>query len=432
MLFPIHNKPQFTPQHAELLQNSPVDMQGPGTILRDFEMFLAFFSAGRTPLTKGRQLSLKTLPDLNAQLSRPLALGLTRPQQKAFPHLEGLYLLLRASGLTRVEVQGKSPVLVVDERALEVWQALNPTERYCTLLEVWLLGGHPEVIGRTRRGLFPLARAFDFWASLFGYIPDAGTTMEADPGLEASLYLFEPYNLALLELFGLLEIEHLPPVPGAGWQFGQLRRTAWGDALYALLYTGFFAEIENVIALEVEPAPASGQLQPILQPYLPAWQQTFALPQPEFRDGIYTFRVDLGEAVWRRIAIPAKAHLDSLADAILEAFEFFDFMHLYLFSYRDQRGWEVQACHSEVEDATVWAAEVAIGDLPLPVGDTMLFWFDFGDNWEFNVRLERITPQTTPPLGFTLMLEAHGEAPEQYPHWEDEWDGDWEEEGEAA
>ncbi|MDX9953160.1 MAG: plasmid pRiA4b ORF-3 family protein [Anaerolineae bacterium] len=427
MFFFIQNKPQFTPQHAELLRNSPVDAQGPGTILRDFEMLLAFFSAGRMPLTKGRQLTLKALPNLNAQLSRPLALGLSRPLQKAFPHLEGLYLLLRASGLTRVEIQGKSPVLVVDERALEAWQALNPTERYCTLLEVWLLGAQPQIIGRTRWGLISFGSTFDFWVSLVSRIPDTGTTLKADPGLEASLYLFETYNLALLELFGLLEIEHLPPVPGAGWQIGLLHRTAWGDALCALLYTNFFAELANVIARAVEPAPTPGQLLPVLQPYLLAWQQTLALPTPEFRDGIYIFRVDLGGTVWRRIAIPAKADLDDLANAILDAFEFSDRMHLYLFSYRDRRGLEVHAYHREVEDADVWAVEVTIGDLPLPVGDAMLFWFDFGDNWEFNVRLESIEPQSTPPVVDTVVLEAHGEAPEQYPIWEDDWDGDWEE-----
>lgn len=49
----------------------------------------------------------------------------------------------------------------------------------------------------------------------------------------------------------------------------------------------------------------------------------------------------------------------------------------------------------------------------------MLFVYGFGDKWEFDVALERIDP-VDPDVQKPVVLESHGEAPEQYPSWE-EW-----------
>ena len=77
---------------------------------------------------------------------------MNRPQQKSYPHINGLYLLVRALGLTCIEEMSRKPLLVVDDAVYRVWKGLNPTERYCTLLETWLLRGHSEIIGE--RGIW--------------------------------------------------------------------------------------------------------------------------------------------------------------------------------------------------------------------------------------------------------------------------------------
>jgi hypothetical protein len=59
------------------------------------------------------------------------------------------------------------------------------------------------------------------------------------------------------------------------------------------------------------------------------------------------------------------------------------------------------------------------GDVPLPVGHTMTYVFDFGDQWEFDVSLEQVDPEMV--IKDSVILEAYGEPPEQYPGW-----GDWE------
>ena len=42
--------------------------------------------------------------------------------------------------------------------------------------------------------------------------------------------------------------------------------------------------------------------------------------------------------------------------------------------------------------------------------------YDFGDNWRFDVKLERIEPAGR--IKKPRIVESHGKAPEQYPQWE--------------
>ena len=121
--------------------------------------------------------------------------------------------------------------------------------------------------------------------------------------------------------------------------------------------------------------------------------------------------------LWRRIAIPAAQTLDAMASIILDAIAF-SHDHLYRFSYLNRFGVLERINHPVLEDEP-WTSEVKIGDLPLRVGQTMTYLYDFGDQWEFDVTLERIDPPDA-SIREPLILESHGESPEQYPRWDEE------------
>jgi hypothetical protein len=74
-------------------------------------------------------LPIKLINELDLRLSRPLRLKMARPQIKSHPYLHGLNLLLRASGLTRVDGTGLKARLVVDPEMLIQWEQLNPAEQ---------------------------------------------------------------------------------------------------------------------------------------------------------------------------------------------------------------------------------------------------------------------------------------------------------------
>jgi hypothetical protein len=402
---------KLTPRHERLLRELTIDDDGPGTILHDFDAFLAYINEREMSVTPMHQLRRRMLPEINARLARPIQMGLKKPLQKSYPHIHGLYLLIRASGLTCVEGTTKKPLLVVDDAVYQAWQGLNPTERYCTLLEAWLLKGHAEIIGERGRGWFRIPDTFSDLPWFFHRIPDEGLQVAGDKEIEDSIRYWPGWhNLGLLDLFGLIAIQPVPPEPGKGWRIEYVNRTPLGDALLALLHAGFFSDIDNILALKSENTIPSGVLQPTLQPYFPEWKTNLSVPEWTFREGAHVFKVTLWKDLWRRIAIPADRTLDELASAILDAVEF-DHDHLHMFTYQNRFGVTERINHSYMDEGP-WTSEVQVGDAPLKIGQAMTFVFDFGDWWEFEVTLERVDPGMASKK--PIVLEAHGQPPDQY------------------
>lgn len=404
---------KLLPEYKRVLRECTIGESGPGTILHDFQALLDYVKA-ETPLrvTAGRhQLRLRSLPEINARLAHPIQLGLQRPMQKSYPHIHGLYWLLRASGLTYVGGTKSQPVLLVDEAVERTWKALNLTERYGSLLEIWLLRANPEIIGERDWMLLNFPRNFELWASFYTQIPDEGAPVEDDAlaGMPLTYYP-EWHNFGVLDLFGLIRVEHGVPEEGKGWRIDRVHRTLLGDALLALLYIELFGNYDRLSVLQEEDQAPVGTLQAILHPYWPAWEQTLTLPEWTFREGVHIFKVSLG-SVWWRIAIPATASLDALSTAILEAVEF-GHDHLYQFTYENRFGATGRAHHPYMDEGP-WATEVRVGEVPLPVGQTMFYLYDFGDQWEFEIKLERIDQEMQ--LDAPVVIESHGEPPEQYP-----------------
>ena len=121
--------------------------------MRDFAALLDFVGAREIVVSgKHQLLPMSLLAELNSRLSRTNPVSLRRPQQKSYPYINGLYLLLRASGLSLVEQRGRKQFLLLDEDALRSWHGLNMTERYFTLLGAWLIRGRGEILGEDRYG----------------------------------------------------------------------------------------------------------------------------------------------------------------------------------------------------------------------------------------------------------------------------------------
>ncbi len=407
-------------KHQQILREQTVGEDAPGRVLPDFEILLNFVGQREIKVSGIHQLlPMNLLTELNAQLSKPLRSNLKRPQQKSYPHINGLYLLLRASGLSVIEETGGQRLLSLDREAFVAWRTLNATERYFTLLEAWLVRGEGEIIGASHDSLGSLFKCSTFMER----IPDTGMKVAGDRQAEQSTipYSIGAYNLALLDLFGCVAIEEGQPEAGKGWIIARIKRTPFGEALFKLLSQHKLAEMKMLMEETDEFAEAAyfGTLQPILQPYFPEWRNILSLPEDRMVDGIYIFKVSLDAKTWRRLAIPAKLMLDDLSAAILRAFDF-DNDHLYEFSYRNRFGALVRIHHPYMEESP-FTDETAIGEISLRPGASMEYLFDFGDQWRFDVKLEGIDPADA-GIKEPKMLEKHGQSPPQYPNLdEDEW-----------
>lgn len=396
------------------LKNVTISESGPGTILKDFNVLLDYLGRQELQVAGPHQMPRNVLAEVNALLAHPVELRLARPQQKSYPHINGLYLLMRASGLVWIEARGKNLFLAVDQEIYRAWKNLSPTEQYFTLLETWLLRGKDEIIGERGGGPLSLPDHYRRWIDLYGQIPEEGLQVAGDKDIEYQLrYTPGWYNLGLLDLFGLITVQSGSPKEGEGWQIERIHRTIFGKGLLALLYSEFFRDICRLVALGEKGKIPAGVLQPVLKPYFPGWINTLAIPEWIFREGTHIFKVSLG-ATRVRIAIPANHTLEWLATAILKAFRFDD-DHLYLFSYQNRFG-ALEEVHHPSMDEGPWTDDLRVGAVPLRVGQAMTFLFDFGDNWEFEVILESVDPERA--VKKPVILEKHGKPPKQYPRWD--------------
>jgi hypothetical protein len=229
----------------------------------------------------------------------------------------------------------------------------------------------------------------------------------------------EQYQFALLDLFGWLATKSPITREDRDVAFG-LKPTPFGLAMATLLHSwGDRKECAEFDEDSLEPYQF-GLLQATFQPYFPAWRKNLELPPPpEPTAGVYVWKVTMnGWKVWRLIALKHDQTLHDLMYAILDAIDFDD-DHLYSFHYRDRLGRTAKVSHPVCEE-DVPGDEVTVGSLPMKVGESLQLTYDFGDNWQFDVKLERIDPPGSVKK-LPKVLESHGEAPPQYDR-EDEYD----------
>ncbi|MGR3274413.1 IS1096 element passenger TnpR family protein [Acaryochloris marina NIES-2412] len=432
---PLDEDFSLSEQDSTLLETLTISETQPGPLLKDFQTLLEFIGPeGRTVSGKRQQISMKDLAELNQQLSTPIDIDLKRPAQKSYPPIHGLYLLLRATGIVKTVAKGKKQFLVLNPPVYDLWQQFNPTERYCTLLEAWLIRGHGEMLGEDRMGYLTEGnRCIQSWHKIvekkkhtYNQKRTAQDSFSFYPGL---------HNLALMEMFGLVNITTGKPDAGKGWRIKSIEALPLGTPVLNLVKNAF---LENNMTWPsgVDPSVPYGELQDALQSYFPKWQKTLVLPGSDFRPDRHIFKVSLGK-IWRRIAISGDATLEDLSAYILSSVEF-DSDHLDSFTYTNEMGRKVEVLHPFAkggffsDEEPLHTDAVKIGSLPLSEGSIMEYLFDFGDCWTFQVQLETIEPnpdqiQSTrtkkkkkkAPVG--EILEVHGEPPEQYPDSDEDW-----------
>lgn len=402
----LQNQFSFSKDHQRILKSTTFSETQPGELLHDFSAILEILRLKKITLTPKAQFPMKMLSELNDSLKHPNELGLKRPQQKSYPKLHGLFLLIRASGLSSVDTSGKKPKLSIVDSIYEQWQSFNPAEQYGNLLEAWFFRGYEEIIGERSRWETPdhMQQITDFYGRL-----------KSRRGLEVDYLPFSPgwHNIGLLELFGMVDIQYAPVIDGQGIQIDRLTFTPFVEALTNLIYDQYLKDLQ---ILEFGFASQLfGVLQPEFSPYFTEWKRTLELPQWEFRDGTYTVNVSLGKAWSSQIRLNGQATFEDLADGILISVGF-DFDHLYEFSLPTRFGKEFSIHHSYMDDYP-HVSEIKIGDVPLRVGSKFTFLFDFGDNWLFDIQLEVF--DETPSKKTMEIISTKGKPPEQYPSWDE-------------
>jgi hypothetical protein len=400
------DSPPLTSGQMEVLRQQEISETVPGTILVDFEQLLEFVGEGSLPVgPKNHLISVgKDLAALNQILTEPMQIALQRPQQKSYSSIHGLYLLLRCTGLGKIIFKGKKPLLIIDPTMRSHWVQLNPTEKYFMLLEAWMIRGHYEILGEPGGRSNCISYVTQSWPTL----ATQGKKLAKYADQEMLQYSPGSMNLALMQLFGFVQIVSVQPEAGKGWRFKSVKPLPWGDAVVQLVakadwdnHTGWDSERDITLAF--------GELQSYFKPYFPGWKRNLPGLTMESKSGVFTFKVSLGE-IWRRIAIGSDMQLSDLADLILDSVDF-DRDHLDMFTYKDPLGRKQNVMHPSA-DGAITTTEVNVGALPIEPGGTLEYVFDFGDWWKFGLQLESVVPGRGEYQG--EILEVYGDAPVQY------------------
>ena len=144
-------------------------------------------------------------------------------------------------------------------------------------------------------------------------------------------------------------------------------------------------------------------------------------------NGTHILRVALQDAptILREIEIASDKKLVDLAQAIVRAFDF-QFDHAFGFYsvltgrevMRAQPKYEVFADMGERTDSGS-VKRTRVAEAFPAVGHTMLFLFDYGDDWRFIVEVVG-RGEREPKARYPRVLRKVGRSPEQYPDWDDE------------
>ncbi len=147
--------------------------------------------------------------------------------------------------------------------------------------------------------------------------------------------------------------------------------------------------------------------------------------------GTHIVRVALQDepTVYREIEVESHKTLSDLAEAIVHAFGF-EFDHAFGF-YSKLKGRDVMRSQPKYElfadmgeETTAKSVrKTSVADAFPDVGHTMLFMFDYGDDWRFIVEVIGLG-QKVAKTRYPKVLKRVGQAPEQYGPWDDDADDD--------
>jgi Plasmid pRiA4b ORF-3-like protein len=126
-------------------------------------------------------------------------------------------------------------------------------------------------------------------------------------------------------------------------------------------------------------------------------------------------------SIYRDIEIESSKSLYQLAEAIVAAFGF-DFDHAFGFysgltpakMTRVDPRYELFVDMGDADPGVLSVKKTRVAQAFPEIGHTMLFLFDYGDDWLFRVRLEK-AGKKIPKVRYPRVVATRGEAPEQYP-----------------
>lgn len=387
----------------------------------DFHKFCQYIAENNPALTKTKtQLGKKDLFEINALLHFCRDVAAPNYQQESYPVIDLMFQLCTGGKLFRKKADAKGRILLTSAPIKNEFDQLNHFEQYAFLFETfWCTFDFLEIM---RFGQQPIEEVIHTFAR-------SNPGKQLKKGAFSGRRDYDPlfsYWSSLVYYFNYFGWCEFIPVTGSDKKI-----TRYDDSIAAVIPTELGVNLSKTLAGQeivrwntlllkelgfyrgdVRDDPDFVPLYKMMAPVFPggAIKNTVSV-KPQVEKGSYLFKVSVSPGVWRKIQLSHLHTLLDLHEAIQDAFDFDD-DHLYSF-FMDAKRYSRNAYESPNCENGPYVNEVTIGDLELYEGQRILYLFDYGDSWEFDIVLEKIDSNGPLPLN-PKIVEKKGKAPEQY------------------
>ena len=387
----------------------------------DFDRFCRYIVEKNPVLTQTKtQLGKKDLFEINALLHFRKEVATPNYQQESYLVIDLMFHLCTEGKLFRKTAGAKGIISLTGAPGKAKFDQLNNFEKYAFLFETfWCYFDFLEIM---RFGQQPIEEIFHAFARS---IPGKQLKKGAFSGRRDYDPLFS-YSSCLIHYFKYFGLCDFIPIAA-----GDKKITRYDDSIDAVIPTELGISLSKILSEQeiirwnipclkelgfykgdIRDDPDFVPLYKIMAPVFPmgAVKNTVSVA-PVFEKGSYLFKVSVLPGVWRKIRLSHLHTLWNLHKAIQDAFDFDD-DHLYSF-FMDAKRYSKNVYESPFSENGPYVDEVKIGELELYEGQRILYLFDYGDCWEFDIVLEKI--DSTYPLPVNpIIVEKKGKAPEQY------------------
>lgn len=387
----------------------------------DFNKFCRYIEENKPVLTKTKtQLGKKDLFEINALLHFSKEVAAPNYQQESYPVIDLIFQLCTDGKLFRKTADTKGRITLTSAPGKAAFDQLNDFEQYAFLFETfWCTFDFLEIM---RFGQQPIEQIIETFSRS---IPWKQLKKGAFSARHDFDFLFS-YLSSLIHYFNFFGWCDFTPITG-----GDKKITRYDDSIATVTPTELGVRLSKILTGQeivrwnfrclkelgffkgdVRDDPGFVPLYKMMSPVFPDGKIKHTVSiLPEIKKGSYLFKVSLASKVWRKIQLSHQHTLLELHGAIQDAFDFDD-DHLYSF-FMDAKKYSRNSYESPYSENGPYVDEVNIGELELYEGQRILYLFDYGDSWEFNIVLEKIDSSIPLPLN-PKIIEKKGKAPEQY------------------
>ncbi len=410
----------------------------------DFIEFCNFIEREKPLATAKGDLSTKACYEINKVLRYSQNDAKTTDRMHRYASASLWFAVAKEAGFIVCEpIKGGKNVCVATEK-YTTFKAINVFSQYIVIFHIWFCFVDAEVQYNERGFTAIVSRLLD---EIFAQLVQNGseTWIEYSEEEESQVFgadknpiqvVMERYYRTACNLrdLGFVIFEDSEKREKYfNWPIiGKLKPTGFGVLMSQVCAQRSYARF-NVYADEVyfnmiwgDNIPSSENVEEETPPFIPPFLDCFPQGSIDMQsvndlifensdanndDRVFEFTVSLSKKCYRVIRCLPRHTFEDLHLAIQEAFEFAN-DHLYSF-FLDGIPFSLYAVNSPYSEEPPYTDKVCLGDKRLINKQRILYLFDYGDSWEFDVVLD-VKHDSTIVLKKPEIIKSVGEAPEQY------------------